>query len=523
MSFQHLSLRPSWRQAPVALAAALLCSAAAQAQTVFLDTFGPSVERATSPYVPDRYVPGAGMDDTGKVFSHGDQFYHFADVTAPAGEAAGEANNRLAVDNGYYAVGHPQQIGLKSPYLGQSWYQFLPSILAADHTGDGGSVLAINAGEVRNEFYRRAVSLTPGTTYKLSAAVFVTKSPVAIRFEVQDGATGAVLAQDSASGVQFFAPSTAWSVHDLQFTVPASCNAAANYSVALRNAQAANGGNDFYIDDVALEVVSTAAPNLTACPSATPNVKAENDAWPIAPGGTSTGTVFDNDTTDPGSGSTGTTTSNVKLTPVSTPPGITLNPNGSVVVDPSVTPGSYVVDYRICNTPVTTSWPVCDEAKVTITVANTPTTPSPTPSIDAVNDDFSATPVAPGGSTTDTVLVNDLSNGTPATLQGTPNVSLKPTPQTPTGFSFDSTGRVVVDAQVVPGSYVVPYQICLDPATQPATCDDAEATVVVAATGTGTPPSPAASVQAVPVNSLGALGALAGLLAWGAARRRKVR
>ena len=50
-----------------------------------------------------------------------------------------------------------------------------------------------------------------------------------------------------------------------------------------------------------------------------------------------------------------------------------------------------------------------------------------------------------------------------------------------------------------------------------------EATVVVAATGTGTPPSPAASVPAVPVNSLGALGALAGLLAWGAARRRKVR
>ena len=520
MSSQHLSPRPFWRQAPVALAAALLCSAAAQAQTVFLDTFGPSVERATSPYVPDRYVPGAGMVDTA-VFSHGDQFYHFADVTAPAGEAAGEANNRLAVDNGYYAVGHPQLVGLKSPYINDGWYQFLPSILAADHTGDGGSVLAINAGKVRNEFYRRAVNLTPGTTYKLSAAVFVTKSPATIRFEVQDGATGGVLA-DSGTTVSYNNASTAWLVHDLQFTVPASCNASANYSVALRNALAANNENDFYIDDVTLEVVSTAAPNLTACPSATPNVKAENDAWPIAPGGTSTGTVFDNDTTDPGSGSTGTTTSNVKLTPVSTPPGITLNPNGSVVVDPSVTPGSYVVDYRICNTPVTTSWPVCDEAKVTITVANTTPTPTPTPSIDAVNDDFSATPVAPGGSTTDTVLVNDLSNGTPATLQGTPNVSLKPTLQTPTGFSFDSTGRVVVDAQVVPGSYVVPYQICVDPATQPATCDDAEAKVEVSATGTGTPSTPA-SVQAVPVNSLGALGALAGLLAWGAARRRKVR
>ena len=500
------------------MAAALLCSAAAQAQTVFLDTFGPSVERATSPYVPDRYVPGAGMVDT-DVFTHGDQFYHFADVTAPAGEAAGEDKNRLAVDNGYYAVGHPQRVGLKSPYINDGWYQFLPSILATDHTGDDGSVLAVNAGKVRNEFYRRAVSLTPGTTYKLSAAVFVTKSPATIRFEVQDGATGGVLA-DSGTTVSYTSVSTTWVVHDLLFTVPTSCNASANYSVALRNALSANNENDFYIDDVKLEVVSAAAADLTACPSATPNVKAENDAWPIAPGGTSTGTVFDNDSTDPGTGSTGTTTSNVTLTPVNTPPGITLNPNGSVDVDPSVTPGSYVVDYRICNTPVTTSWPVCDEAKVTITVANTPTTPTPT--IDAVNDDFSATPVAPGGSTTDTVLGNDDSNGTPATLQGTPNVSLQPTPQTPAGFSFDPTGRVVVDAQVVPGSYVVPYKICLEPATQPATCDDAEATVVVAATGTGTPPS-SASVQAVPVNGLGALGALAGLLAWGAARRRKVR
>jgi len=108
------------------------------------------------------------------------------------------------------------------------------------------------------------------------------------------------------------------------------------------------------------------------------------------------------------------------------------------------------------------------------------------PVIDAVNDSYGPINTAVGG-TTPTVLINDTVGGNPITL-GT-NASLLPgTAPVPTSGSItmNADGTITVAAGTTPGSYAYPYQICSIPATTPATCDTATATVVVAAPGATT-------------------------------------
>ena len=142
--------------------------------------------------------------------------------------------------------------------------------------------------------------------------------------------------------------------------------------------------------------------------------------------------------------------------------------NGTIIVPASATPGTYTVPYQICAKPATTP-PACDTATATVTV---------NVSIDAVNDSL-AMPTT--GGTTASVVTNDTTNGSPVTL-GT-NATLTPgTAPTPSAGSItmNADGTITVASGTTPGTYSYSYTICTFPATTPATCDTATATVTVA-------------------------------------------
>lgn len=95
-------------------------------------------------------------------------------------------------------------------------------------------------------------------------------------------------------------------------------------------------------------------------------VDAVNDTAPAitrpASGTVTAINVLTNDTVD----AAPATTSNVGLTAVGTwPAGITVTPDGNVLIGATATPGSYTVSYQICSTVQATQ---CDTATVTLEV-----------------------------------------------------------------------------------------------------------------------------------------------------------
>ncbi len=148
--------------------------------------------------------------------------------------------------------------------------------------------------------------------------------------------------------------------------------------------------------------------------------------------------------------------------------GVTIAANGTLVVPIGTPAGTYTVSYQICEVANPTN---CDIAQVTGIVVTTPT-------ISAVDDDFSATPVngAAGGNTA-TVFTNDLLNGNPfAPASVTPAITAD---GGLTGVSINPDGTLTVPPGLPAGSYVVTYRIC--EVAFPTNCDTANATVVISA------------------------------------------
>ena len=103
--------------------------------------------------------------------------------------------------------------------------------------------------------------------------------------------------------------------------------------------------------------------------------------------------------------------------------------------------------------------------------------------IDAVNDDYSATPInGTNGGNTASVIVNDTLNGAPVTIGAGGNVTLTPgTAPTPAAGSItmNPDGTITIAPGTTAGTYTYPYTIC--EILNPTNCDTATATVVVAA------------------------------------------
>ena len=145
--------------------------------------------------------------------------------------------------------------------------------------------------------------------------------------------------------------------------------------------------------------------------------------------------------------------------------GVAINASGTLTIPAGTPAAAYTVTYQICEVLNATN---CDTANVMV-VVNAAT-------IDAVVDDFSASPVnGLAGGTTVTVFSNDTLNG----------VSFAPAAVTPTitatggiaGLSIDANGLLTIPAGTAAATYTVTYQIC--EVLNPTNCDTANVTVVV--------------------------------------------
>lgn len=147
--------------------------------------------------------------------------------------------------------------------------------------------------------------------------------------------------------------------------------------------------------------------------------------------------------------------------------GITLNTTtGILSISSTVLPGTYLLKYKICTFD---SCSKCSTATVTITV--NPQT------IDAVNDNFSGTPIDYlTGGVTPSLLTNDIVNGAAAnpadvilTLTNNGGVA---------GASINANGGINIPVGTLMNTYTLQYSICL--ISNPSICDTASVTVTVA-------------------------------------------
>ena len=147
--------------------------------------------------------------------------------------------------------------------------------------------------------------------------------------------------------------------------------------------------------------------------------------------------------------------------------GVSINGDGTLSVPPGSAAGTYTVTYRIClvSNPAT-----CDTATASVTVLAVA-------AIDAVNNDFSGSPISPvTGGTTTSIYGNDRLNGatfTPPQVTSTliNNGGL-------TGLVLNANGTLTVPPGATPGIYRAIYQICN--ASAPTVCDRAEVVLLVA-------------------------------------------
>ena len=128
----------------------------ASAQVIFKEDFGQSSVRTISPYVPQ-----GGVDASLGKFKHGSSFYYAANTyfTSIPGTYTSlkTANTDVhVVNDGYYTIVSPKTVyNFAKPSGGTDWDGNWWAKIA-DHTGNAnGSVMIVNAGQVKNQFYRR--------------------------------------------------------------------------------------------------------------------------------------------------------------------------------------------------------------------------------------------------------------------------------------------------------------------------------------------------------------------------------
>ena len=193
---------------------------------------------------------------------------------------------------------------------------------------------------------------------------------------------------------------------------------------------------------------------------------ANNDNGTAVSGTANNSSVANVRSNDTYNGATATASNTILSFVSSTNPGITLNTTtGAVAVAATVPVGSYTLTYQICAVDNPAN---CTTGTVTISVT--------TPVIDAINNNFSATPIsyATGGSTA-SVTTNDLINGV-AVLNSNITITLSNNGGL-TGANISSSGIITIPAGTPVGTFNLTYQICQT--LNPTNCDQATVTIVV--------------------------------------------
>jgi hypothetical protein len=192
-----------------------------------------------------------------------------------------------------------------------------------------------------------------------------------------------------------------------------------------------------------------------ACAPFTNVIDAVDNDYGTVAGGGRTGSVLLGDTLNGGPASL----LNVVVTPgVSPNPGLVMNLDGTITVDPATPSGVYNYPYTICSKIDPT---VCDTAIATLKVD---------PQITAWDDDYRGR----AGGRTPSVFENDTLNGKPVSPE---NVTLTPGESPDSGLVMNPDGTISIGADVPSGEYHYPYTICS--IADPAVCATAEALVSV--------------------------------------------
>ena len=207
---------------------------------------------------------------------------------------------------------------------------------------------------------------------------------------------------------------------------------------------------------VTYQVCEVAAPSN--CANATVNVVVspapQPDAFSVRAGQVLSNSVAGNDNMPAGS------TWSVQG---AIPPGLLFNADGSFTYTPPVgTQGAVTFTYQVCLPAPNAA--LCGTASVTLNV-NTGT-------LQAGNDSISG--VAPGGTSTDSVLANDSLNGVSPPATGTVTLTLV---GAPAGFGINPDGTISVGTGVTSGPTTFTYQIC--EVAAPGNCATASVTVLV--------------------------------------------
>jgi uncharacterized repeat protein (TIGR01451 family) len=293
------------------------------------------------------------------------------------------------------------------------------------------------------------VAVTVGVTTLTAAPDDFTTTPIA---PAAGGSTASVLLNDTFNGVAIVPGTTP--VTATLLTVEPGYSMAANgvISVAPGTTPAAVTLN--------YQVCETAVPTNCAAAAAVVAVSpvAVDDALPAAAGVATVLNVTANDTLP----------ANPTITVSVAPTNGTAVVNGDGTITYTPTAGFTGADsftYQVCLPAPGAA--VCDTASVAVTVSVT--------GLVAVNDDFTATPIAPAaGGSTASVLLNDTFNGAPIVPGTTAVTASLLTPAT--GYTMAANGVVSVAPGTTPAAVTLNYQVCEN--AVPSNC--ASAAVVVA-------------------------------------------
>ncbi|HAV72555.1 MAG TPA: hypothetical protein DCX91_11840, partial [Stenotrophomonas sp.] len=180
----------------------------------------------------------------------------------------------------------------------------------------------------------------------------------------------------------------------------------------------------------------------------------QNDAFAVQAGQTLANTVATNDNTPTGA---------VFTLQGTAPTGMTFSPDGAFTYTPATgVTGPVSVAYQVCLPAPDSS--LCGRAILTININN---------GLLVAGDD-TLTGVAPGTTSSGSVLANDSLNGVSPPAAGDVVLTLV---GAPAGFSIGTDGRISVPTGVTSGATAITYQIC--EAAAPSNCDTASVTVVV--------------------------------------------
>ncbi|SHK87804.1 hypothetical protein SAMN05443634_104131 [Chishuiella changwenlii] len=351
---------------------------------IFSDDFGKSTKRIGS-----QYIPQSGKDRSlGTFDSHGSSFYQLADKYFQVAPNPQRTDRKRAnqdvwnIDNGYYAVIAPKSIynfNDPIPDMHIDWRgDFWRSIVNHTDSSDDGAVLVVNGGTILNQYYRRAILVESGKSYKISAWFYGSNNNnVGVNFEVQDIVTEEILGSSNKDlGIlphEYWTNSETnlkeqnkWEKMSWTFKVPQH-DTSHTIAVALRNNIIANQGNDFYVDDITLEEVSSGG-NTIDSPSNSDvdNVIKANDDYISPTKETASYDIIMNDSYNNETGNivlSGSHKNSTISTTGTWPTGITLDTaTGQITIKNDAVIPSDPLTYQLCNT-----LGVCSAAKIFLT------------------------------------------------------------------------------------------------------------------------------------------------------------